>query len=640
MPETGKNRFLTIKSLLISLILIPLNCYWIIQVEIIWYSGHPTCISLFQNAVFSLLVVSTIGILLRRIKILRISESELVFIYVAVVMASSVASHDLMQILVPTIPHISWYATPENEWQDLFFNDIPRWLAITDQKPVVGYYDGDSSLYASGHIRPWLSPVVWWSLFILALFWIMFSINTIFRKQWTENEKLSYPIIQLPLALVEAEKSHLFKNKMLWLGFSIAAFIDLLNGVSYLVPSVPNIPVKLHDIGQYFTERPFNAMGWTPVSFYPFSIGLSFFMPLDLAFSSWFFYLFRKMQLILASAIGPSTLGGFLGMTQIARFPYLSEQSAGAFIMLFGVAIYLARRHLRRVFSRLPKDQSEPMSYRFALVGIIGGTLFLVFFCLRAGMALWATLLFFFLYFAISITITRMRAELGPPTHELTGMNAGQIMVDIFGSRRLGTRNLLLISHYFWFFNRTYRNHAMPQQLEGLKIAQRTNVHPRTVLYAVLVGTIIGLPAAFWADLHITYKVPGAPGSGFSWESMRMLTWRMNFLREMDLGAINFMFLGAAFTVFLTIMRIRFLWWPFHPVGYALSMNFGVDYIWFTLVIGSALKWGILRFGGLGALRRASPFFLGLILGEYAVGSFWNALSVAIQKKMYVFWIF
>ena len=270
----------------------------------------------------------------------------------------------------------------------------------------------------------------------------------------------------------------------------------------------------------------------------------------------------------------------------------------------------------------------------------MGGLVFIVFFCLRAGMDIWVILLFFFLYFAISIVITRMRAELGPPTHELTGMNAGQIMVDIFGSRRLGTENLLMISHYFWFFNRTYRSHAMPQQLEGLKIAQRTKVNPRTVVYAVLMGTSFGLIFAFWADLHITYKVPGAPGSGFSWESLRILTWRLNFSRAPDPGAMSFMALGSIFTIFLTVMRLKFLWWPFHPVGYALSMNFGVDYIWFTIVIASFLKWSILKFGGLRALRKASPFFLGLILGEYAVGSFWNALSVIIQRKMYVFWIF
>jgi len=640
MPEMIGSKSFTIKSLLITLILIPLNCYWIIQVEIIWYSGHPTCISLFQNAVFSLLVVIALGLFLRRIKILHLSEGELIFIYVSVVMASSVASHDLMQILVPTASHLSWYATPENEWEELFFQHIPRWLAVTDHKPLVGYYEGESSLYTAERIKAWLSPVLWWSGFILAIYWVMFCINSIFRKQWTENEKLSYPIIQLPLALVQSERSHILKNRMLWLGFSIAAAMDLLNGIGHLVPSVPIIPVKLHDIGKYFSERPFNAMGWTPVSFYPFSIGLSFFMPLDLAFSTWFFYLFRKMQLIFASAVGTGTLGGFLGRTQMARFPYLSEQSAGAFIVLFGVAIYLARRHLRQVFSRSPDDRNEPLRYKTAFLGIIIAMLFLVFFCLRAGMDLWVILLFFALYYAISIAITRMRAELGPPTHELTGMNAGQMMVNVFGARRLGTRNLLMISHYFWFFNRTYRNHAMPHQLEGLKMSQRTKTNPRTVVYAVLVGTVFGLIAAFWADLHIAYRVPGAPGSGFSWESMRMLTWRLNFLREPDLGAMNFMFLGGLFTIFLTVMRIRFLWWPFHPVGYALSMNFGVDYIWFTLVIGSALKWSILRFGGLRALRKASPFFLGLILGEYAVGSFWNALSVIIQKKMYVFWIF
>jgi len=635
-----KSRAFTLKSFFISLILIPLNCYWIIQVEIIWYSGHPTCISLFQNAVFSLLAVSVFGFLLKRLRILHLSEGELLFIYASVVMASSVASHDLMQILLPTISHLYWYATPENEWKELFFAHLPRWLAISEKKPLVGYYEGGSSFHMSEHIKVWLSPVLWWSLFVLALFWVMLCINSIFRRQWTENEKLSYPIIQLPLEIIQAEKSSIFKNRALWFGFSLAAFIDILNGIAHLVPSVPMIPVKLHNIGSFFVGKPWNAVGWTPVSFYPFSIGLSFFMPLDLAFSTWFFYLFRKMQLVFASAVGPMTLGGFLGMTEVARFPYLSEQSAGAFMVLFFVAIYLARKHLRRVISMKSDDLDEPMSYRFTILGLIGGLLFLVFFCLRAGMGLFSILLFFFLYFAISIAITRMRAELGPPTHELTGMNAGQIMVDIFGSRRLGVKNLLVFSHYFWFFNRTYRNHAMPQQLEGFKIAQKIGVHPKTVVYAVLVGTIFGLLSAFWADLHISYRVAGAPGSGFSWESMNMLTWRLNSMKTPDLGATTFMLLGGAFTTFLTIMRMRFLWWPFHPVGYALSMNFGVDYIWFTLVIGSVLKWAILKFGGLRALRKSSPFFLGLILGEYAVGSFWSALSVFLQRRMYVFWIF
>ena len=207
------------------------------------------------------------------------------------------------------------------------------------------------------------------------LYWIMLCINAIFRKQWTENEKLAYPIIQVPLAIIQSEKSSIFKDRMLWIGFGIAAFINILNGVAFLVPSVPMLPVKLHDIGKYFTEKPWNSIGWTPISFYPFSIALSFFMPLDLSFSTWFFYLFRKMQQIFASAVG-SSLGGFLSMTSIARFPYLSEQSAGAFMVLFGLAVYLARRHLWQVIKMKSDDSDEPFSYRFAMIGIVVGRYF------------------------------------------------------------------------------------------------------------------------------------------------------------------------------------------------------------------------------------------------------------------------
>ena len=167
----------------------------------------------------------------------------------------------------------------------------------------------------------------------------------------------------------------------------------------------------------------------------------------------------------------------------------------------------------------------------------------------------------------------------------------------------MGISNLLPMSHYFWFFNRTYRNHAMPQQLECFKISQRVGIHPRTVVYATLFGTIFGILSSFWAELHMLYRVPDAPGSGFSWESINILTSRINFMKETDFGAINFMFIGAAFTTFLSVMRMKFLWWPFHPVGYAISMNFGVDYIWFTIFLGLVIKWSILKFGGLKGIK-------------------------------------
>src|SRR3569833_3391172 len=47
----------TWRSTLISLVLIPVNAYWLVQMERIRYSAHPTTVSLFFIAVFIVLVV-------------------------------------------------------------------------------------------------------------------------------------------------------------------------------------------------------------------------------------------------------------------------------------------------------------------------------------------------------------------------------------------------------------------------------------------------------------------------------------------------------------------------------------------------------------------------------------------------------
>jgi len=82
---------------------------------------------------------------------------------------------------------------------------------------------------------------------------------------------------------------------------------------------------------------------------------------------------------------------------------------------------------------------------------------------------------------------------------------------------------------------------------------------------------------------------------------------------------------------------MRFLWWPFHPAGYALSTNFGVEYFWSCLVIATIVKWLVLKFGGASAHRKARSFFFGIILGEYCVGAFWSAISVIFQTYTYDF---
>jgi hypothetical protein len=39
----------------------------------------------------------------------------------------------MMSFLIDGLTHSSWFATPENEWAELFIPYIPGWLAMTDR---------------------------------------------------------------------------------------------------------------------------------------------------------------------------------------------------------------------------------------------------------------------------------------------------------------------------------------------------------------------------------------------------------------------------------------------------------------------------------------------------------------------------
>ena len=162
-------------------------------------------------------------------------------------------------------------------------------------------------------------------------------------------------------------------------------------------------------------------MGTLQLSFYPLVIGLTYFLPLDVAFSLWFFYLFGKFQNVAATAMGYHDAGA---SQALARMPYVGEQSAGAFI---GVAVFALYGHAQAVQSglsqRLPQignagkydDANEPMPYGVALLGGLVGF---------AGSGRiwhghWYELVgshrLFLFYYLYVITFTRIRAEAGLP---------------------------------------------------------------------------------------------------------------------------------------------------------------------------------------------------------------------------------
>ena len=95
---------------------------------------------------------------------------------------------------------------------------------------------------------------------------------------------------------------------------------------------------------------------------------------------------------------------------------------------------------------------------------------------------------------------------------------------------------------------------------------------------------------------------------------------------------------GLFLTLALNAIRMRVGWFPFHPVGYAVSGSWSLALLWLPLLIAWIIKSLLLRYGGLKAYRQALPFFLGIILGECVIGSLWMLIGIAFNIPTYAFW--
>ncbi len=626
------------RALTIGILLILLNSFWTIQHHEKFYASW----AIFYNVIFMLFLLSILNLALRCLHPKSaFNQGELLTIYVMLCLATSVGAKDTIQALLPIMTRTFWFATPENEWKELFGQYIPRWLTVQDKKVLGAFYEGDSTFYSAEHIRTWLTPVLYWTSFIFVLVFVMLCINVLLRKQWLERDKLSYPIIQLPSEMTENSGAGFFRNNLLWLGFGIAASINLIKGLHFLYPQVPDIPFirdfNTYNLARFFTSKPWNAVGNMPVTLIVSVVGLAFLIPLELSFSVWFFYLLLAAQRVFGAIVGWRLTGG-----TIYDITFVKWQTTGAYIGLAIFAFWAARRHirdvLREVFIGGKDDIDEPMPYRWAFSGMLAGLAFLMFFSYKAGMSVWVVIPYFLIYyFIVSLTTTRIRAEVGPPVHELLYGGPNEIMIQVFGTRKLRGNNLTIFS-MFLFYNRIYRSHPMPHQLEGFKLAEKAKMNNRRLAFAVMLATFVGIFSAFWRALDVDFKMDGAVSSWVSGDATTLLTYWLNNPTDTDYTALFFTATGLFFTLALMFLRLRFLWWPLHPIGFPIASAWTMSYFWFSIFLSWAIKRTILRYGGLRAYRRAVPLFLGLILGEFVMGGTWDVVDRISGVLMYRFW--
>jgi hypothetical protein len=641
------------RALILGLLAVPLGCFWAVGAEQVYLSGDPTTISIFFHAVFILLVLALGNRLVAAVAPrFALSRLELLAIYAMISASAGIAGFDFMGVFIGHVTAPYRYATPANNWEQVIQPHIAPWAAVTDPEAVRVFYEGHSSIYHLAHVVPWIKPLLIWAGFIITTQIMCLAANILLRRQWTDHEKLSFPIIQLPLAMTDPA-GQVFRSRAFWIAFAIAAGINIVNGLHTWYPALPYLHVKVFNLTQYLPPYPWGVMSFTPASAYPFVIGLSYLLPTDLSFSCWFFYIFFKAQLVLGALLGWK--GGMGWDVSTGSLPYVVEQGIGGYLAIVGFALWSARGHLQAVWRAVWHDRSRTASaesrafglgevaqYRVAIWALIVGHVALILFAVELGMNALLAASFFLLYLVIATAITKIRAELGPPVHDLHFAGPDRVLLAVLGSRNFSSGDMVGLS-FFFGYNRAYRGLPMPNQLEALKMTELLRGPLPTMILAMVAAAILGTLAAEWAFLHYGYSV-GIEQMGEvkrlskqGWQ--RMEAWLISPW-DFHWGATAGMLFGIGFAALLQLLRFRFMWFPFHPIGYSIAANWSMNTVWMPIGLGWLWKTMTLRYGGHKLYRDLLPAAFGLVLGEFLLASIYTIIAAVWHLPVYRFWIF
>jgi len=550
--------------------------------------------------------------------------------------ASCYACWEVFGTLIPSLAHPGAYrfrGSPATLWIESVFAHLPSWAVVRDPSAANAIFQGGSWKVIW---RAWLMPLTAWGGLLGVLYLMFLALMRLLRDPWVHHERLTFPLTWLPMEMTNLE-ADLWRSRLFWIGFSAVAMLDLLNGFHLLYPSLPYIDVKVHWFSGNLTEPRWEAVGPVPLTFHPLMLGLAFLLPADLLFSTWFFYVLGKVQLYLTGMWGMAHGSPYAFGDNV---PGLLEQNVGAVLVLGTGWLWRARRFLsQRWRDALHGDAGARLDY--TLLG--GGSLFCGWFLCQLGFSLWAAILVLAMILLLSLLVTRLRAELGMPVHNLQFYGPDGPMIAIFGGRGLGLHGLEAFGTLF-AYTRSQQGHPMPHQMEAAYMAEQSGALRKGFWWAIgIVGVLASLIGP-WIFLYTVSQrgLEMAPGGfhAISEEGWTRLGAYLSQNPPPDPTAVWEMGIGASVALFLIALRQVWFSSPFHPVGYAICGSWGTWMVATPLFLALVAKVLLLRYGGLKWYRTAIPLALGLILGEFVVGAFWTVVGLMTGIQTYRIWLF
>ena len=592
--------------------------------------------------------------------------------------ACGLPSSGLMRYLPPALVSPFYQSLNNRTFLDLLQQmHLPAWVFPTmhgagpaqwKNSPVVIDYVGRWTEDGPPPYAAWVRPICTWGVFLAALYGSLLCGIAIVRRQWFENERLAFPLAQIQLALIEDPEpgravNATLRHRSFWIAFAAVFALHGWNGLGLYFPKhFPQIPVYYNVLYHIMSNPPWSyVMGdFKGAAVFFTAVGVTYFLSNSISFSLWFFFVALQVwRMIVGTATGDPTAYGTAGGF---------HQQFGGIAAFVGSVLWVGRRHWRLVLAQTWRGHRgrEPrgryLSYRAATLGFVGCCLVMVAWLWLAGTTLLGAAVMVFMTVMLFMVITRIIAE--------SGLMHGQLQVPITSPWTLAaTYGHPLISPLKTFYFAStlqatqfdFREPVPVYASHGLKLTDQTAFGGtdvddeadgdtpadrrtgRRILAALAVALLVGYLVSFGSTLWVEYRyawtldtpghVPNDWGVLVS-PQQKLVDATVEYARGRYHPPVspagNFAF-GLVLVSVLSAMRLRFAWWPLHPIGYLMLYTYPGTHLWLSIFLGWLAKNLILRFGGPKLYTDAKPFFLGLIVGESAAAAFWLVLGIGLS---------
>jgi hypothetical protein len=623
--------------------------------------GHLLPVIVFGTLVLVLAVVNPLLFRVHRKLVFRPAEAAVVLTMALV--ACSIPGRGLMEQFTQTLAMPRHWVRMTPGWKGRLERYMPEGAypaqSPTDPETLGGYLGGksDGKKWIGAGDVPWglwrRALVTWIPLLVLSAGAVV-CLAVILHQQWSVNERLRYPIADFASSLLDRKgdeaTGQVFRQRTFWVGLAIVVAIRGINGLNvWMEGQSISIPTCLDfsALGQRFPIFYETLSGWQLlyVNLFPIVIAFSFFLTSEISLT---LGVSEPIYMLVSAAL----IGAGVSMkTDYELGGPEGWQRAGSYVAMGLMLLYVGRQHygaVARAGLTGRKSQHVGAGSAWAFRTFLACTVGMIVLITRLGLDWPLSIALVLLVLLTFVIVSRISAETGLFFIQ-PGLQACGVLMGLFGSYALGPGAIFVMGLVCMVLCADQSQALMPYVVNALRLGSNQQLRPGKVgglsIGTYAISLAVAVPVVLWACYnfgttqggYMFWRIPTVPMRATS-DAVVELGDRINTserltaferLENMRPKAGFLWSAGAGFGLVLafSLLRLRFSWWPLHPVMFLVWATWPLQAFGPSFLIGWMVKAAVTRFGGTRLYRRCVPFMIGMVAGEVLSGILFMGLG-------------